>query len=84
MKFSLISLIALALTSTSVMAAAQPVAIEKRDILTTISHRIEKGRKNPQTSAPSTGFYDVGDHITITCYTEKNTTPILGSGIPDR
>jgi hypothetical protein len=30
MKFSLISLIALALTSTSVMAAAQPVAVEKR------------------------------------------------------
>jgi hypothetical protein len=83
MKFSLISLIALALTSTSVMAAAQPAAVEnlKRafdDVVTgKIRDSVPKGRKKPQENAPSSGFYTSGESITFICYTEKDTSPIF-------
>jgi hypothetical protein len=82
MKFSLISLIALALTSTSVMAAAQPAAVEKRafgDIVTgriTDANVVPMGRKEPVDSYLSTGFYTYGEDITFICFTEKNTGPI--------
>jgi hypothetical protein len=61
------------------------VAIEKRGIPTTIKIiKIPKGRKAPKTSAHSDGSYVFGDHITINCYTEKKTTPIIGdSGTTD-
>jgi hypothetical protein len=85
MKFSLISLIALALTSTSVMAAAQPVAVEK-GALQVFPHRmpgkllkdVEKGRKKPRTDAQSSGCYRSGDIVNIFCYTIKDTT-LVGS-----
>jgi hypothetical protein len=80
MKFSLISLIALALTSTSVMAAAQPAAVEnlkRADVVTgKIRDSVPKGRKIPQENAPSSGFYTSGESITFICYTEKDTSPI--------
>jgi hypothetical protein len=80
MKYSLISLIALALTSTSVMAAAQPVAVDKRaldSVTVTLLKQVPKGRKFPLTTGTlSSGFYFKGNPITIICYTEENTTPV--------
>jgi hypothetical protein len=84
MKFSLISLIALALTGTSVMAA---VAVEKRaqalyrdlgpTVPGTIFINVEKGRKSPRTDAPTSGQYRAGDAINLFCHTAKGTTPII-------
>jgi hypothetical protein len=75
MKISLISLIALALTSTSVMAA---VAVEKRALLPgVIKHDVKKGRKTPQINAHTSGFYKKGDTIKFSCFTNSNTTPVL-------
>jgi hypothetical protein len=86
MKLSLISLIALALTSTSVMAAAQPVPVEKRALDSVAAYiaadGIAKGRKSPQTTAKSNGVYKRGDPIALLCYTEKNTTPYPAGGDP--
>jgi hypothetical protein len=84
MKFSLISLIALALTSTSVMAA---VAVEKRaqalyrdlgpTVPGTIFINVAKGRKSPRTDAPTSAqYYRAGDAINIFCHTAKGTTAI--------
>jgi opacity protein-like surface antigen len=84
MKFSLISLIALALTSTSVMAAAQPVAVEKRAFDTndgTMTADVPKGRKNPRLDAANpkiTGWYRNFDAITIVCSTTKDTDGVAG------
>jgi hypothetical protein len=78
MKFSLISLIALALTSTSVMAAAQPMAIEKRAATTSgwIKQQVAKGRKTPRNehSVPTAGtWYNPKDDIIIKCYTDSES-----------
>jgi hypothetical protein len=84
MKFSLISLIALALTSTSVMA--QPVAtindatsaVEKRAALDIVRGSIlqnVQGRKSPQiNAAPGADFYYKGYFVAITCYTDKGSS----------
>jgi hypothetical protein len=82
MKFSLISLIALALTSTSVMAAAQPVAIEKRS--DTVSGFMKKdypkGQKHPDDSAPTNPAesYKENEDIHISCFQDLKTTRIWG------
>jgi hypothetical protein len=66
------------------MAAAQPVAVEKRALdsvaATIVVNGIAKGRKNPQTTtlSPGHGLYNSGDSITIICQTDENTTPIAG------
>jgi hypothetical protein len=90
MKFSLVSLIALALTSTSVMAAAQPVAVEKRAFQVfprpapgMLEKDVEKGRKKPRTDAQTSGLYRSGDAIKIFCYTRKDTTPVGSPLAPD-
>jgi hypothetical protein len=63
------------------MAAAQPVAVDKRALDSAVAVRLlkqyPKGRKYPRTSStPSSSFYEKGESITITCYTEENTTPV--------
>ena len=89
MKFSLISLIALALTSTSVMALpvvdptvdTAPVAKRAAAVETNsgkIIKDVPKGRKFPRSDAASVGHYERGEHIDILCFTMVNTTPVNG------
>jgi hypothetical protein len=87
MKFSLISLIALALTSTSVIAqpvasitATVALAVENRaldSVKAIILQDVPKGRKSPQNTATD-GLYKQGSTITIICFTDKGT-PMLGN-----
>jgi hypothetical protein len=66
------------------MAAAQPVAIEKRTSRDTtipgsIEKRVKKGRINPRSDARTSGdWYELGDDIFISCYTAWKTTPVDG------
>jgi hypothetical protein len=89
MKFSLISLIALALTSTSVMAKPSATitptplafAVEKRaldNVQGTILKDVQ-GHKNPQSNAASGSFYKKEDFVTITCYTDTGTSSVEGN-----
>jgi hypothetical protein len=95
MKFSLISLITLALTSTSVMAKPSrgllaratmtptplAFAVEKR-ALDNVQGTILKdvqGHKNPQSNAASGSFYKKEDFVTITCYTDTGTSSVEGN-----
>jgi hypothetical protein len=84
MKFSLISLIALALlASTSVMPVAA-VAVEKRALDTNegrMTRDVVRGRKTPRLDAANpkvTGWYRNFEAITIVCSTTKDTDGVLG------
>jgi hypothetical protein len=84
MKFSLISLIALALTSTSAITATLALAVENcgLDCLHwqgKILQDVPKGRKSPQTTAPYSGVYKKGKSITILCYTNIGTSSVEGN-----
>jgi hypothetical protein len=91
MKFSpsLISLIALALTSTSIMA--QPVATINATsadeaanfVMGEILRKVPKDRRTPNSNAPFLDYYEPGDFITIVCWSDVNTTPVDLCGLKD-
>jgi hypothetical protein len=84
MKFSLISLITLALTSTSVMAkpsvtvTPSPLAfaVEKRAV-DNVQAKITKdvqSHRSPQSNAIHGALYKKGNSVTLTCYTEGGSS----------
>jgi hypothetical protein len=59
------------------MAAAQPVAVEKRALLPgVIKYHVKKGRKTPRLKAHSSGVYKKGDTIKFDCITDSNTSAV--------
>ncbi|KAF8801968.1 hypothetical protein BYT27DRAFT_7113990 [Phlegmacium glaucopus] len=94
MKFSLVPLIALVLTSTSVMALPEPApaaaeptfytppvgrrTLEKRTISGTVEVNGLRHRSCPRTSCTANGQYARGTHIDIVCYTRTDTTVVDG------
>ncbi|KAF8801955.1 hypothetical protein BYT27DRAFT_7261608 [Phlegmacium glaucopus] len=94
MKFSLVPLIALILTTTSVTALPEPTppkpgptfystpvgrrTLEKRAIGGTVDVDGLRHRSCPRTNCTVNGRYAKGKHIEMVCYTRTDTTVVNG------
>jgi hypothetical protein len=55
-----------------------PAELESRDLHCTITGDGVRYRRCPRTSCDAIGQYAKGTKVTLTCYTDTNTTPVNG------